>query len=199
MKSSSYLPLRNDYAPASVFHRARICLPWTSVPAIIPHRFRRRLWSKLRSRQSPASAISDIEWSISPADTLRSLRAHKWSFYDAHYLILIVLAVFCLSVIETPGALVKTGVATFLITTLLIPVTRQFFLPFLPIASWLVLFYAAGSVHLSSCLFNRVRVLVADTFDEADFNQIRPRCVPPANLGSSLARSREHLLRRKPQ
>lgn len=146
MKPSKYAPIRSEYAPANLFQRARICLPWTSVPAIIPHRFRRRLWSKVRNRQSPASSVANLQWSVSPADTLRSLRAHKWSFYDGQYLILIVLGVFCLSVIETPGALVKTGVATFLITTLLIPLTRQFFLPFLPVASWLILFYAAGLV-----------------------------------------------------
>jgi inositol phosphorylceramide synthase catalytic subunit len=38
--------------------------------------------------------------------------------------------------------MVKTLVATLLLGSLIIPVTRQFFLPFLPIASYLILFYA---------------------------------------------------------
>ena len=43
---------------------------------------------------------------------------------------------------QSPGPLLKTVVATLLLTSLVIPITRQFFLPFLPIAGWLVLFYA---------------------------------------------------------
>jgi membrane-associated phospholipid phosphatase len=45
--------------------------------------------------------------------------------------------------IKTPGPLVKSLVATLLLTSLTIPITRQFFLPFLPIAGWLILFYAS--------------------------------------------------------
>jgi len=45
--------------------------------------------------------------------------------------------------IKTPGPFVKALVATLLMTSLTIPITRQFFLPFLPIAGWLILFYAS--------------------------------------------------------
>ncbi len=79
---------------------------------------------------------------MSPADTIRALRRHRWSFYDGQYLVLAVLGIFSLCIIESPGPLVKTVIATLLMTSLIIPLTRQFFLPFLPIISWLVLFYA---------------------------------------------------------
>lgn len=115
-----------------------------SIPTIIPHRFRRKLRSKIRSRQSPATSLASLETSFSPADTLRSLRAHRWSFYDGQYLILIVLGIFSLSIIASPGPIFKTTVATLLLISLLLPVTRQFFLPFLPIITWLVWFYACG-------------------------------------------------------
>lgn len=42
--------------------------------------------------------------------------------------------------------MVKTLVATALMTGLVIPITRQFLLPFLPIAAWLILFYACQFV-----------------------------------------------------
>lgn len=73
-------------------------------------------------------------------------RAHKWSFWDGQYLILAIFGIFCLSIIEHPGPLVKTLISTLLILSLILPITRQFFLPFLPIASWLVLFYSCRYV-----------------------------------------------------
>jgi len=67
---------------------------------------------------------------------------HQWSPYDAQYLFLALIGIFALSIIQSPGPLIKTMVASLLMLSLLLPVTRQFFLPFLPIAGWLVLFYA---------------------------------------------------------
>ncbi|KAL8695342.1 MAG: hypothetical protein Q9218_000101 [Villophora microphyllina] len=97
-------------------------------------------------RQSPSSSFADIDWSFSPADTLRSLRAHRWSFYDGQYLILIILGIFSLCIIAHPGPLVKTGISTLLLLSLILPITRQFSLPFLPIATWLTFFYACGFI-----------------------------------------------------
>jgi hypothetical protein len=104
---------------------------------------RRRLRSKFRARQSPASSIASLETSFSPSDTIRALRRHRWSYYDGQYLILIILAIFSLSVSQAPGPLVKTGAATALIVALLVPITRQFFLPVLPIFTWLLFFFNA--------------------------------------------------------
>ncbi|KAL7266493.1 Phosphatidylinositol:ceramide phosphoinositol transferase (IPC synthase) [Rhizina undulata] len=117
---------------------------WPSIPAL--NRMRRRFGSRMRSGQSPTSSLATLQTSFNPADTLRALRSHRWSFYDGQYLILIILGIFSLSVIEEPGAIIKTLIATALMLSLLMPITRQFFLPFLPIASWLVLFYACRFV-----------------------------------------------------
>jgi hypothetical protein len=43
--------------------------------------------------------------------------------------------------------MVKTGAASLIMLALLMPVTRQFFLPFLPILTWLVFFFNARYVH----------------------------------------------------
>ena len=130
--------------PQTVFAKSNFSLPWRTVKLLVPHRLRRKLRSKLRNRQSPASSITTLQTSFSPADTLRSLQSHRWSLYDGQYLLLAILGIFSLCIIESPGTLVKTTVASLLLFSLVLPITRQFFLPFLPIAAWLIFFYACG-------------------------------------------------------
>ena len=123
----------------------RTKLAWPSMPSILPHRIRRKIKStksRLRARQSPSSTITSLQTSFNPADTLKSLRTHQWSHHDAQFLLLALVGIFSLCVIQSPGPFVKTIVASLLMLALLLPITRQFFLPFLPIAAWLVFFYA---------------------------------------------------------
>ena len=144
MRKSTFLS-RNDFQKTY----SKILLPFSwppSIPTIIPHRIRRRLRSKIRSRQSPSTSISRLQTSYSPADTIESLRLHRWSFYDGQYLILIILGIFSLCIIPSPGALVKTAVSTLIIVALILPISRQFLLPSLAIWSWLVFFYACGFI-----------------------------------------------------
>lgn len=111
----------------------------------MPHRIRRRFRatrSKISSRSSPTSSIASLETSFNPADTIRALRTHHWSYTDAQYLFLAVLGIFSLSMMQHPGPMMKTLISTALMTGMVIPITRQFILPFLPIAGWLVLFYS---------------------------------------------------------
>ncbi|RFU30864.1 Peroxidase, partial [Scytalidium lignicola] len=114
---------------------------WPSIPNPIPRRYRRRLRSKFRSSLSPASSVARIETSFNPADTIKALRKHRWSVYDGQYLILIIIAVFSLSISQVPGPLLKTGAASLLMLALLMPITRQFFLPALPILTWVLFFF----------------------------------------------------------
>ena len=117
-------------------------MPWRSIQLLVPHRLRRKLRSKLRNRQSAASSFANLQTSFSPADTLRALQNHRWSVYDGQWLLLAVMGIFSLSIIESPGPLVKTAVATLLLASLIFPITRQFFRPFMPIAAYLIFFYA---------------------------------------------------------
>jgi membrane-associated phospholipid phosphatase len=111
--------------------------------AYIPHRVRRK-WratkSRIHSRQSVTSSIASLETSWSPSDTIKALRTHPWSIYDAQYLFLAIIAIFSLSVSEAPGPFAKTFAATALLCGVLIPATRQFLLPLLPTLTWLFLF-----------------------------------------------------------
>jgi hypothetical protein len=144
------MPEPNYYASNSpTFTKAKMPFSWPSIPNPIPRRYRRRLRSKFRSVTSPASNITNIETSFNPKDTIRALRTHRWSVYDAKYLILIIIAVFSLSISQAPGPLMKTAAASLLMLALLMPATRQFFLPFLPIATWLVFFFNARYVSSS--------------------------------------------------
>ncbi len=144
MRNSTF-PSRDRFQ--ETYSKAKIPFSWpSSIPSLIPHRMRRKLRSKVRSRQSPSSSFASIETSVSPADTLQALRAHRWSFYDGQYVILVILGIFTLCIIPSPGPLAKTGVSTLLLASLIIPATRQVFLPLLPVITWLGFFYACGYV-----------------------------------------------------
>jgi hypothetical protein len=150
MTNKSYLAFLDNNAAADML--ARTTVPGLSaLPSLIPHRVRRK-WratkSRIRSRQTPTSSIASLETSFSPSDTLRSLRTHSWSIYDAQYLFLAILAIFSLSVSEAPGPFAKTFVATLLMTGLCLPITRQFLLPLLPTLTWLFLFNSCKYVLL---------------------------------------------------
>ena len=142
MRKSAFLSRNDFHKTYANFHLPFSWLP--SIPTIIPHRIRRRLRSKVRGRQSPSTSVGRLHTSYSPADTVESLHLHRWSFYDGQYIILIILGIFSLCIIPWPGPLVKTALATLIITALILPVTRQFLLPSLAIWSWLVFFYACG-------------------------------------------------------
>lgn len=143
--SGNYSFLRDDDGTQRFFSTTKFPVSWPTIPAFVPHRIRRKFRStrsKIRSRQTPtASSITSLQTSFNPADTLKALRGHQWSPYDAQYLLLAIIFIFALSIIQSPGPMIKTLVATLLMVSLLLPITRQFFLPFLPIAGWLILFY----------------------------------------------------------
>ncbi|USP75099.1 hypothetical protein yc1106_02373 [Curvularia clavata] len=142
MATKSYLAFLDSTTASDMLSRSSV--PGLSaLPSLIPHRVRRK-WratrSRIRGRQSPTSSIASLETSFSPSDTLRSLRSHSWSIYDAQYLFLAIVAIFSLSVSEAPGPFAKTFIATLLMTGLCLPITRQFLLPLLPTLTWLFLF-----------------------------------------------------------
>ena len=144
--STSYSPLGDSVSPKrGLFHAG-----WpTMLPPIVPRRLKRRIRSRIHSHMSPASSsITKLETSFNPADTLRALRRHHWTVYDAQYLLLAIIGIFALSIIQVPGPFVKTLAATLIILSLLIPITRQFFMPILPIFGWLFLWFAAQYVYI---------------------------------------------------
>lgn len=146
MSSRSPVASQRDGGFQDTFTKAKLGFSWSpTIPTIIPHRIRRKFRSKLRSRQAPAStSLTTLNRSFSPADTIDALRNHRWSFYDGQYLILIILAIFSLCIIPSPGPIFKTAFCAFIITALILPISRQFLLPSLFIWMWLIFFYACG-------------------------------------------------------
>jgi len=116
-----------------------------SIRLLIPHKVRRK-WrstkSRIHSGMAPSSTLAALDLSFSPLDTVKALGRHQWSVYDAQYIFLLLVGIFVLCVVETPGAFVKMALATLIILSLILPITRQFFLPALPIFGWLFLFYS---------------------------------------------------------
>lgn len=153
MSPSAYSPLQATSPILSPtrfpFSRPR----WT--PSLFPHRIRRKLRSRIHSRRSPASSLTSLESSLDPTNTIHALRQHPWSLYDAQYFLLLTLGVCALCIIETYGPLFKTAFVAAVVTVLMVPVTRQFFLPFMPVATWLVFFYSCRSVSISQFLVHR--------------------------------------------
>lgn len=119
-----------------------IMVPWRVIEMLNPRHIRRRIRSNLRSRQSPASSITELNTSWSPILTLKSLNSHRWTTWDAQYALLATIFILSISLIESPGPLACTSLAVALLVSLVFPVACQFFLPALPIIAWLVLFYA---------------------------------------------------------
>ncbi|KAK4100372.1 PAP2-domain-containing protein [Parathielavia hyrcaniae] len=117
----------------------------------IPHKYRpaRKLRLRLRSaatttKKSPDQShdVTRLQTSFDPSTTLRALRTRRWSLWDLQHLVTFGFIIFSLAILPS-AALIKTGVLVLLGVLLLMPVTQQFFLPSLPIWTYLLYFFAS--------------------------------------------------------
>jgi len=115
----------------------------------IPHKLRsstRRL--RRRHAQSAAAGnepVTALKTSLNPVDGVRSLLRHQWSLYDAQHIFTMMLLVFSFAIAPMPP-LVELGIVAGYSVLLLVPVTRQFFLPSLPIWTYLLYFFSSRYV-----------------------------------------------------
>lgn len=72
--------------------------------------------------------------------TIRPLQKHRYTLYDLQYVFLFALFSFCYFIMDKP-IWFKLPIAFGAIGLLIPRKTRQFMLPFLAIAAWLILFY----------------------------------------------------------
>ncbi|KAK9369749.1 hypothetical protein V1509DRAFT_433281 [Lipomyces kononenkoae] len=103
---------------------------------------RRKFRTVFMSDVTPSSTLARLDRSWDIKKTVRRVRLHKWNAYDLQYLLDFTIACFAFFVITEPGVLVKLVIATLFALALLIPITSQFFFPFVPIGTWLILFYS---------------------------------------------------------
>lgn len=105
-------------------------------------------------------AVADLQTSFDFRDGLKDLRKHKWRLADLQYAVLAGLSLFSLSI--APSApLVKSLAVIASAWVLLMPATRQFFLPSLPIWVWLLYFFCSRFIPYAYRPHIWVRVLPA--------------------------------------
>ncbi|KAL2023719.1 hypothetical protein VTK56DRAFT_1433 [Thermocarpiscus australiensis] len=113
----------------------------------IPRKYRpaRKLRLRLNSSSKPRDRPNDItrlQTSLDAWSTLRALRSRKWSLWDLQHLVVLGYILFSLAILP-PAPLVKIGALVVLGVLLLMPVSQQFFLPSLPIWTYLLYFFAS--------------------------------------------------------
>ncbi|KAL2752136.1 hypothetical protein ACRALDRAFT_1083692 [Sodiomyces alcalophilus JCM 7366] len=132
----------------------------------IPRRFRSgRSRSHQKRRSSPyfppgANDATALQTSFNPIPTFRQLRKHKWRLMDIQYLALAILILFSLAI--APSApLIKTLAVLGIVLVVTMPATQQFFLPSLPIWTYLLYFFCSRFIDAKYRPHIWVRVLPA--------------------------------------
>jgi hypothetical protein len=115
----------------------------------IPHKFRpgRKLRLRLRPHGSsrsrdPSDDVTRLQTSFDVRRSLRALRTRRWSLWDLQYLVTFGYILFSLAILPS-APLLKAGVLAALAVILLMPITQQFFLPSLPIWTYLLYFFSS--------------------------------------------------------
>ncbi len=89
------------------------------------------------------AAVARMDKSLNPRDTIRRLQNHTFALSDLVYLIHIVNSAFWLVIMRVPGFPIKLFIPVLHIGLLLVPITSQFFLPALPVTTYLITFFSA--------------------------------------------------------
>lgn len=88
------------------------------------------------------AAVSRLDKSLDPRQTILRLRAHRWCTRDSIYLFHIANATFWLVLMQAPRFPYKLAIPLLYTVALLVPLTSQFFLPATPVFSWLLTYYS---------------------------------------------------------
>lgn len=115
----------------------------------IPERFQSRgNRSRSRSRKprrqhhDDSTDITRLQRSFNPLDGVRAIQRHRWGWLDIQYPALAGFMLFSLVIAPMP-ILVKIGIPTISLLVCLMPATRQFFLPSMPIWIYLLYFFCS--------------------------------------------------------
>ncbi|KAI1880085.1 hypothetical protein JX265_001706 [Neoarthrinium moseri] len=104
---------------------------------------RRRSSSKPKSYDPKLEHVSSLQRSFSILKSVEELKEHRWSLFDLQYVVLAGLCLFSLWIIEAHAPVIKTAAALGYLLLLLMPATRQFFLPSWPIWTYLLYFFSS--------------------------------------------------------
>ncbi|KAK8087794.1 hypothetical protein PG997_002755 [Apiospora hydei] len=104
---------------------------------------RKRSNSKGKARTPGTESVAALQTSFSVSQSLRALRRHRWSWFDLQHVFLACLCSFSLFIIGVHAPLIKLAAALGYCLLLLMPATRQFFLPSWPIWTYLLYFFSS--------------------------------------------------------
>lgn len=90
----------------------------------------------------PGNVAFGLERSFSLMEGVRRFKRHKWRARDCQYILLVPLLLFCLIICDAPGPLFRFAFGLLLLFLVTVPALSQFFLNFMPTATWLILFYS---------------------------------------------------------
>lgn len=119
----------------------------------IPQKYRQAASASARRQRSksnkelvrPQAVVDDLtalKRSFNPLHTIRAVRRHRWCLTDLQYVLVFGILVFSLA-LPGPPSWFKACFSMGLVAVLLMPITRQFFFPALPIITWLVYFFCS--------------------------------------------------------
>ncbi|CAH0019139.1 unnamed protein product [Clonostachys rhizophaga] len=156
-----------DELPESAATRPKKVIPfiWTENlnTTFLSHFSPRFPTNRHRSRSRAkwnSSDISNLQRSFNLWDGIRALQKRRWQKTDLQYAVLAFLLLFSLSIAPSAPGL-KTFAVIGGLWLLLMPATRQFFLPSLPIWVWLVYFFCSRFIPYDYRPHIWVRVLPA--------------------------------------
>ncbi|KAK3321589.1 hypothetical protein B0H66DRAFT_175566 [Apodospora peruviana] len=99
-----------------------------------------------RPRAKSGAALPDdvttLKTSFNISESLRALRRHKWRIYDLQHVVVLCYIIFSLCILPS-APLLKLAAMLALSLLLLMPITQQFFLPSLPIWTYLLHFFSS--------------------------------------------------------
>ncbi|KAH8880389.1 PAP2-domain-containing protein [Thozetella sp. PMI_491] len=95
-----------------------------------------------KSEAGQQNDITRLKTSFNVTESIRKLRRRKWQLYDVQHAVVFAYVVFSLALIPA-SILPKLGALAALALLLLMPVTQQFFLPSLPIWTYLLYFFSS--------------------------------------------------------
>ncbi|KAK3385027.1 hypothetical protein B0H63DRAFT_177212 [Podospora didyma] len=112
----------------------------------IPQKYRPsrklRLRNKAKLEVADQEDVTRLQTSFNVLESLEALRRRRWRLSDLQHVVVFVLIIFSLSILPS-APLVKTGALVVLASLLLMPITQQFFLPSLPIWTYLLYFFSS--------------------------------------------------------
>lgn len=89
------------------------------------------------------AAVGRLEKSLSPSLTISRLQSHVYTSADLIYVFHLLLALFWLTIMQSPAFPYKLIIPILFTTALLVPFTSQFFFRAIPVFAWLLTFYSA--------------------------------------------------------